>query len=161
MNPGFPGRIHKTNKWPLGLWTFSKSCPCSFTHLKLKADYCLVLLTSLAFTGFSLLQCDREQTLNKQLNLDMNIWFYSPGHQSLHVCTNHLFLCTDLLTSKVLKHDKKTEKDTHLRDEQLNALTQSEQLCGQRPLKACWCCPSPVSRGFPASPLRRVLAAQS
>lgn len=59
--------------------------------------------------------------------------FYSPGHQSLHVCTNHLFLCTDLLTLKVLKHDKKTEKDTHLRDEQLNALTQSEQLCGQRP----------------------------
>ena len=45
----------------------------------LKADYCLVLLTSLAFAGFSLPQCGREQTLNKQLNLDMNIWFHSSG----------------------------------------------------------------------------------
>ena len=80
MNPGFPGHIHKTKKWALGLGTFSKSRPCSFTHLKLKADCCLILLTSLAFTGFSLPQCDSEQTLNKPLNLDMNIWFYSPGH---------------------------------------------------------------------------------
>ena len=38
--------------------------------------------------------------------------FYSPGHQSLYVCTKNLFLCMDLLTLKVLKHDIKNQR-TH------------------------------------------------
>lgn len=80
MNAGFPGHIYKMKKVDIRTVGLINKCH-TFVNLLVIIYYCLVLLYFIQLSPDSLyFHTDRECILSKQLNLDMNIWYYSPGH---------------------------------------------------------------------------------